>query len=244
MFPSLPVRLKAWTLTHAMCAICSCLCGDRMAPNTLLFLLHRGKARASRLGRVQTADTGRGAARRHLRHNLYLTGQPLSPCTQQNYAVVKLEVRVCVVSWSACETTDWHFFQTRGQHNISFRCYFWGFSTSTSGLFCMFLLDDGTKSCDEGNKTCRRSGFGSRGDQEQKSCTIFKIANNEGGGWRDRVAFNLPRKLLDSNGRAADFKRYLVPQLEIQLFKLKVKEQHKRAIHTDFFTNYRETHIL
>lgn len=44
-----------------------------------------------------------------------------------------------------------------------------------------------------GDETCRRLGFGSSIDHDQKSCTIFTIANNGGGEWRenDRVAFNL-----------------------------------------------------
>ncbi|KAK2884561.1 hypothetical protein Q8A73_021035 [Channa argus] len=61
--------------TLAMCAICSCLCGDRMAPNVLFLLLHRGKASASRLGRVHPADMGRGYARRPLRRVLRLHSQ-------------------------------------------------------------------------------------------------------------------------------------------------------------------------
>lgn len=59
---------------------------------------------------------------------------------------------------------------------------------------------------DEGNKACRRLGFGSTIDRDQKSCTIFKIANNGGGEWgeNDRVAFNLPRELFYSNRSTAD----------------------------------------
>lgn len=57
-------------------------------------------AGASRLGRVQTTEMGGGHARRHLRHNLHLTAQPLSPCKtqkkKQNYTVAKLEAQVCV----------------------------------------------------------------------------------------------------------------------------------------------------
>lgn len=67
--------------TLAMCAICSCLCGDRMAPNILFSLAPWGKTSASRLGRVRPADMGRGHARRNLRHNLFSTAQPLSPFT-------------------------------------------------------------------------------------------------------------------------------------------------------------------
>lgn len=103
--------------TLAMCAIWSCLCGDRMAPNILFVLLHRGTASASRFGTVRTTDMGRGYARRHLRHNLYLTAQPLSPCKTQNYTVAKLEAQVCVRvcvcgSWRPSEMGDWHFFGT------------------------------------------------------------------------------------------------------------------------------------
>jgi len=43
LFPSLPLCLKARTLTHsAMCAICSCLRGDRMAPNVPFALVPLG----------------------------------------------------------------------------------------------------------------------------------------------------------------------------------------------------------
>lgn len=85
--------------TLAMCDICSCLCGDRMAPN-ILFLLLQGMASASHLGRVRPADMGKGYARRHLRHNLYLTAQPLSPRKTENYTVAKLErERECLCVW-------------------------------------------------------------------------------------------------------------------------------------------------
>ncbi len=95
--------------TLAMCAIWICLCGDRMAPNILFVLLHRGTASASRLGRVRTTDMGRGYARRHLRHNLCLTAQPLSPCKTQNYTVAKLEACVCVcVCVCVCEALGVH----------------------------------------------------------------------------------------------------------------------------------------
>lgn len=97
--------------------------------------------------------------------------------------------------------------------------------------------DKETHSCDEGNKTCRRLGVGSRGDREQKSCTIFKIANNEGGEWRERQRQSGVHSDRSAADPGAGLKRYLVPQLEIQLFKLKLREQHKRAIHADFFTN-------
>lgn len=43
-------------VTLAMCAICSCLYGDRMAPNNLFPLSIGGLASASRFGRVCLAD--------------------------------------------------------------------------------------------------------------------------------------------------------------------------------------------
>lgn len=80
---------------------------------------------------------------------------------------------------------------------------------------------------DEWNKTCWRLGFGSTIDHDQKSCTIFKIANNGGGEWRenDRVAFNLPWEQFLFKQKhcrsiaCAVLNSYLVPQVEIQLFK-------------------------
>lgn len=86
LFPSLPLCLKAWPLTHLPCVLSAAVCVViGWHRNTLLFLLHRGKAGASRLGRVQTTDEGRGDARRHLRHNLYLPAQPLSPCKKTEF---------------------------------------------------------------------------------------------------------------------------------------------------------------
>lgn len=64
--------------TLAMCAVCSCLGGDRMPPpHTPPRPPHGGTAGASHLGRVQTTDMGRGDARWHLRRGPRASAQPL-----------------------------------------------------------------------------------------------------------------------------------------------------------------------
>lgn len=81
-----PRCLKAWTPTASPCVLSAAACAVIGWHQTSFFflvffsLLQRGMAGASRLGRVQTTDMGGGHARRHLRHNLHLTAQPLSPC--------------------------------------------------------------------------------------------------------------------------------------------------------------------
>lgn len=81
-------------VTLAMCAICSCLCGDRMAPNNL-FPLSIGAWPVPVALAEFALQTCRGNARRHLRHNFSLTAQPLPPCRTLNYTVSILNAHMC-----------------------------------------------------------------------------------------------------------------------------------------------------
>lgn len=79
VFPLLLEGMDSMAL--AMCAICSCLCGDRMAAVSSVCSIW-GADRASRLGSVRPS---RGCGRRHPRHNLSLTEKPESPCKNREW---------------------------------------------------------------------------------------------------------------------------------------------------------------
>lgn len=140
LFPSLPLCLKAWPLTHLPCVLSAAVCVViGWHRNTLLFLLHRGKAGASRLGRVQTTDEGRGDARRHLRHNLHLPAQPLSPCKKTEFhCCLAGGASVCGL-WSPSEI---------GRHDF-LQMLFPSFQRLDVNVLCMF-----TNKETHGNKTC------------------------------------------------------------------------------------------
>lgn len=90
----------------AMCAICSCLCGDRMAPNILFFL---GFFLFAPAGHGRCQSPWQSPNYRHGRRPCQTApqAQPLFDCPtsvsmqdtqkkKQNYTVAKLEAQVCV----------------------------------------------------------------------------------------------------------------------------------------------------
>lgn len=129
----------------AMCAICSCLCGDRMAPNILFFF---GFFLFAPAGHGRCQSPWQSPNYRHGRRPCQTAPQAQPPfdCPtsvsmqdtqkkKQNYTVAKLEAQVCVCP---AEMRGLAFFwraRQRGQHIISFRCDSRAFSTSTSSVF-------------------------------------------------------------------------------------------------------------
>lgn len=111
---SLPASaLKGTTLTHLPCVLSAAVCvvigwQQKCCFVGGFFLFHQGMTGASRLGTVLSADVGRGDARRHLRHNLHSTGQPLSPCKKKNNTVAKLELRVCMSACAQLTESIWN----------------------------------------------------------------------------------------------------------------------------------------
>lgn len=214
--------------TLAMCAICSCLCGDRMAPNMLPFLVPSGHGRCQSPWQRPNYSHGKRLCQTAPR------AQPLFDCPtsvsmQKSSFILPLSLR-CKCVWSPSEVREWYFFGRADKEAntiISFRCYFRAFSTYTSSVFCIFLLDDEqrcTQGCDVGNKTCWRSGFGNTTDHDEKSCTIFKTANNGGGEWGERRVKEwhlicLERYFIQSRSIACVvMESNLVPRVETQLF--------------------------
>lgn len=88
--------LKAWTLSHSWCALSAAACVVIGWQWTVISVCSiEGSVHASCFGREFPANMGRGYGRRHLRHNLCLTAQPLSTCS----TLPQCKRHVCVALW-------------------------------------------------------------------------------------------------------------------------------------------------
>lgn len=189
MFPPLPVCLKAWTLTHLPCvlsaAVCvaigwhqkrffSCSIGARPVPVALAESKLQTQEEVLPDGTSGTTSIWLANLCLHAQNRIMLSLS--SRCERVWFLGVHVKRRIGIF-WN--ERPTQYFLQMLF---LSFR----HFHIRNILYVPVRRRDKETHGCDVGNKTCQRLGFGSRVDQEQKSCTIFKIANNEGGEWRER----------------------------------------------------------
>lgn len=92
-----------------------------------------GAGRASRLGRARLS---RGCGRRYLRRSLSLTEKQL-PSRRNMELHGSKAICTCV--------RDWRFFGSEETNILSLGCHSPTFNTSTSSVFCVPRLDEGTK---------------------------------------------------------------------------------------------------